>query len=61
MASYAQEKNLKNALGYIEQMEYKGMFLEVVTYVCILRSCVAIGAADRSKQIYDDIARQGIP
>ena len=31
-----------------------------VTYVCILNACATHGAANKGKEIHDEVARQGL-
>ena len=41
-------------------MQHEGIFSDAMTYACILKVCATIGAADKGKQIHDEIARQGL-
>ena len=41
-------------------MQREGILPDAVTYVYIWKACVMIGAADKGKQIHDEIARQGL-
>ena len=39
-------------------MQREGILADAVTYTCILKACATIGAADKGKQIHDEITRQ---
>ena len=41
-------------------MQHESILPHAVTYACILKACSSIGAADKGKQIHDEIARQGL-
>ena len=41
-------------------MRHESILPDGVTYACFLKACATIGAADKGKQIHDEIARQGL-
>ena len=60
IARYAREGHAVQALGCSEEMQCEGILPNAVTYMSILKACAMIGAADKGKQIHDEIARQGL-
>ncbi|MCO5580162.1 hypothetical protein L7F22_034029 [Adiantum nelumboides] len=60
IAGYAQHGQGQQALECFEQMQQEGVPPDIVTYVCILKSCALIGALDMGKQIHDEISRWGL-
>lgn len=41
-------------------MQYEGILLDAVTYVCVLREFATIIVVDKGKQIHDKILREGL-
>ncbi|KAI5075881.1 hypothetical protein GOP47_0009957 [Adiantum capillus-veneris] len=60
IGGYAQEGEAEEALNCLEQMQHKGILPDAVTYISALKACAMMKAADRGKQIHDEIARQGL-
>ncbi|MCO5588616.1 hypothetical protein L7F22_042573 [Adiantum nelumboides] len=60
ITGYAQHGQGQQALECFEQMQQEGASPDIVTYVCILKSCAVIGALDKGKKIHDEISRQGL-
>ncbi|KAI5084976.1 hypothetical protein GOP47_0001145 [Adiantum capillus-veneris] len=60
ITGYTQQGKGQHALDCLEQMQEKGIFPNVVTYVCILKACAAIRAIKKGMQIHNDISRQGL-
>ena len=48
IAGYAQG-HAKQALDCFEEMQREGILPNAVTYLCILKACATIGAADKGK------------
>ncbi|KAI5065733.1 hypothetical protein GOP47_0020428 [Adiantum capillus-veneris] len=60
IAGYAQEGQAEQAFNCLEQMQHEGILPNAVTYICTLKACTTTRAAERGKQIHDEIARQGL-
>ncbi|KAI5068895.1 hypothetical protein GOP47_0017240 [Adiantum capillus-veneris] len=60
ISGYAQNGQGQQALDCFKQMQCEGILPDVVTYVCILQACAAIGAINKGKQIHDEISMQGL-
>ncbi|KAI5074899.1 hypothetical protein GOP47_0010860 [Adiantum capillus-veneris] len=60
IAGYAQNGQGQQALNCFEQMQHEFILPNEVTYVCILKSCAAIGALDKGKEIHGLISRCGL-
>eukprot|EP00250_Pteridium_aquilinum_P022128 c25307_g7_i3 orf=145-840(+) len=60
IAGYARVRRSQDALNCYERMRCEGIPPSAVTYACILKACGTMGAADKGKQIHDEIVRQGL-
>ncbi|KAI5080295.1 hypothetical protein GOP47_0005774 [Adiantum capillus-veneris] len=60
LAGYAQQGQGEQAFKCFEKMRREGVFPDVVTFLCMLKACGSIGAADKGEQIHHEIARQGL-
>lgn len=57
VAGYSQHGLGEQALNCFEQMQMAGVLADSVTYVCILKACGSIGAADKGQKVHDEIVR----
>ncbi|KAI5065566.1 hypothetical protein GOP47_0020261, partial [Adiantum capillus-veneris] len=60
ITGYAQEGYSERALSCFERMQREGISPDAFTYSCVLKACASLGAADKGKEIYDEIAKQGL-
>ncbi|KAI5082473.1 hypothetical protein GOP47_0002216 [Adiantum capillus-veneris] len=57
---YARQGQGEKALNCFDEMQGNSISPDAVTYACILKACGAIKAAERGKEIHDEIVRQGL-
>lgn len=50
----------EQALNCFKQMQRDGLYPDVVTFICILKSCSSIGEADKREKIHYEMAKQGL-
>eukprot|EP00250_Pteridium_aquilinum_P017818 c23789_g5_i1 orf=180-1220(+) len=60
IAGYAKHECGKNALDCFDQMQQKGVSPNAITFVCSLKACGTIGAADKGTEIHAEAARKGL-
>ncbi|KAI5084852.1 hypothetical protein GOP47_0001021 [Adiantum capillus-veneris] len=60
ISGYAQAGRGQNALDFFESMRHEGVLPNVVTYTCALKACATIAAAEKGKEIHDEIVRRGL-
>ncbi|KAH7330889.1 hypothetical protein KP509_20G006900 [Ceratopteris richardii] len=60
IAGYVGKGEGEAALKCIEEMQKKGLTLDVVSYTCALKACGTIGALDKGKEIHDNLNKQGL-
>ncbi|KAH7373029.1 hypothetical protein KP509_17G033700 [Ceratopteris richardii] len=60
LAGLIQNDQCEQVLASFESMKCQGFVPDQVTFVCVLKACGILGAADIGKKIYDDISRQGL-
>ena len=54
---YLQERKGPYELDCFEQMYYKGIRPNELTYACILKASMTIVAIDKEKEIHDELSR----
>lgn len=59
IAGYAEQELGEEALKCLEEMQLEGISPNDITYFCSLKACSSIGAVDRGREIYAEIAKQG--
>ncbi|KAI5069848.1 hypothetical protein GOP47_0016149 [Adiantum capillus-veneris] len=59
ITGYAQQGQGEEALECFERMQHEGFPPNDVTFICILKACGSIGAADKGQQIHNQIKREG--
>ncbi|KAI5062732.1 hypothetical protein GOP47_0023271 [Adiantum capillus-veneris] len=57
---YAQYGQGHNALKCFRQMQEEGLTPNDVTFICLLKACASMGAADKGQEIHFEIARHGL-
>ena len=60
ITGYTQQGQGREALNCFDQMQREGFSPNVVTFICILRTCGNIGAIDKGKEIHEDIASRSL-
>eukprot|EP00250_Pteridium_aquilinum_P020684 c24906_g6_i1 orf=901-4083(+) len=60
MTGYADHELGDDVLRLFEQMQGEGIAPNERTYVCLLRSCASVGAANKGQELHDEIAREGL-
>ncbi|KAH7428560.1 hypothetical protein KP509_09G007000 [Ceratopteris richardii] len=60
IAGYAEQGQGEKALSCFEMMKHEGIVPNAVTFVSALKACGSINAAEKGKQIHDEITRQGL-
>jgi pentatricopeptide repeat protein len=60
IAAYSEHQCGAKALECFEQMQYEGIFPDVVTFVSALRACGSIAATSRGQWIHCVVTREGI-
>ena len=48
------------ALNCFEQMQNEGLFPDIITFLCILKSCGSVGEIDKRKHIHNTIVCSGL-
>lgn len=59
IAGYSEHGQCEKALQCYERNKVEGVFPNAVTYVCSLKACGNIGAADKAAELHAEIERQG--
>ncbi|KAH7434156.1 hypothetical protein KP509_06G003100 [Ceratopteris richardii] len=57
---YTEHREFDQALNCFDQMLSEGLFPDEATYMCILRVCGSIGAAEKGEQICEEIQKHGL-
>ncbi|KAH7294641.1 hypothetical protein KP509_27G011000 [Ceratopteris richardii] len=60
IAGYTEHGDVEDALLCFERMQSKGVYPNIVTFLCILKACSSIGAAQRGTRIHAEIERRGL-
>ncbi|KAH7432577.1 hypothetical protein KP509_07G028700 [Ceratopteris richardii] len=60
ITGYAHHSQDEQALKCFERMQDDGLSADAVTFLCILKACTNLGAAERGEQLHDEIAKQGL-
>ncbi|MCO5588725.1 hypothetical protein L7F22_042684 [Adiantum nelumboides] len=60
IVGYAAHSKSKQALDCFEKMQGEGLSPDALTYVCILKACGYLRAANKGAKIHDMIAKQGL-
>ncbi|KAH7292093.1 hypothetical protein KP509_29G051500 [Ceratopteris richardii] len=60
IAGHAQQKQCRDAFNCFKQMEEEGIAPNDVTFICLLKACASIGAADKGQKIHNEIARHAL-
>ncbi|KAH7364964.1 hypothetical protein KP509_18G001000 [Ceratopteris richardii] len=57
---YTDHGQAEQAIICFDKMQQDGVSANEVTFLCILKACGRIGAAERGEQIHEEISRQGM-
>ncbi|KAH7277334.1 hypothetical protein KP509_39G045800 [Ceratopteris richardii] len=60
ISGFLQQGNSEDALHHYGMMQDKGILPDAATYVCALKACSALAAADRGLEIHVEVARKGL-
>ncbi|KAI5083561.1 hypothetical protein GOP47_0003304 [Adiantum capillus-veneris] len=60
ISGYVQLGQAEQALGCFDSMQQKGLSPDSVTFLCILKACANLGAADKGEQIHNEIINEGL-
>lgn len=60
LAGYVKHAHSEQALKYLEHMQLEGVSPDAVTFVCSLKACGSIGAADLGRRLHAEIATNGL-
>ncbi|KAH7427091.1 hypothetical protein KP509_10G029900 [Ceratopteris richardii] len=60
ISGYADHGYGKEALKFSEEMLADGISPNTVTFICSLKACGSIGAADKAQQLYEEAQRKGL-
>jgi pentatricopeptide repeat protein len=60
VSGYVQHDQCEEALKCLETMQQEGISPNPITFVCILKACGKIGAADQGKQVHDEVICKGL-
>ena len=60
IAGYAEHGHCDEALKCFQWLELKGLFLDLVTFVCMLKVCASIGLANKGQELHTKIVREGV-
>ncbi|KAH7332282.1 hypothetical protein KP509_20G079700 [Ceratopteris richardii] len=60
IAGYAKQGQAEQAIEAFEKMQQEGFPPNKIMFLCMLKACSSMQAADRGEQIHGEIARQGL-
>ncbi|KAI5062763.1 hypothetical protein GOP47_0023302 [Adiantum capillus-veneris] len=60
ISAYAQQGLGDKALSSFEKMQDEGFLPNAVTFVCVLKACGSMGAAEKGEEIHAEVSRQGL-
>ena len=60
ITGYAQHGLGHEALSCLQRMQDEGISPNTITFICILKSCGSIGAAEKGAEIHAEVSRQGL-
>ncbi|KAH7315728.1 hypothetical protein KP509_21G062800 [Ceratopteris richardii] len=60
IAGYANHERWDEALDSYELMQYEGLSVDGITYLCTLKACNMLGASDKGQRVHKQILRQGL-